>query len=358
MGSATPGRCRRSSARRRRGGADACRGGQARYRGRAPRGRLGQPGRGRCRSRRNRPGHERARPDRRARRALHTIRVQAGVQGLELEEWLNERGYTFPHFPASVHLARVGGYLAARRGPASFRPSTERSRIWSCRWRWRWRAAISSNAARPAAFHGAGPEPGLHRQRGNPGRDRGGDADRPAGSGVTLVSCGRADVASGVDAIRAVLQRGWRPSVVRLHDAAATEANLGRVLDADVSGVVAIVGFDGPGSLVELEEREVIAGLAAAGGRTSARSWRSRGGRTGTRSTTRPSGPSCPRSGEQRTSLRRTSASFRPTRRLRRTSPSGTAGRPALHRPLLPLVLVGLDGLRPIRRRQPARRSG
>ena len=43
-----------------------------------------------------------------------TVRVQPGVGGLQLEEWLNERGFMFPHYPASVHLAHVGGYLAAK----------------------------------------------------------------------------------------------------------------------------------------------------------------------------------------------------------------------------------------------------
>ncbi|HSI79204.1 MAG TPA: FAD-dependent oxidoreductase, partial [Solirubrobacterales bacterium] len=43
-----------------------------------------------------------------------TVRAQAGVPGLALEEWLNERGYVFPHYPASLHLAQVGGYLAAK----------------------------------------------------------------------------------------------------------------------------------------------------------------------------------------------------------------------------------------------------
>src|ERR671911_356763 len=46
--------------------------------------------------------------------AALTVRAQAGVPGLRLEEWLNERGYTFPHYPASLHLAQVGGYLAAK----------------------------------------------------------------------------------------------------------------------------------------------------------------------------------------------------------------------------------------------------
>lgn len=43
--------------------------------------------------------------------------------------------------------------------------------------------------------------------------------------------------------------------------------NLARILDSDVSGVKAILVFDGPQALVELEEREMVKALVAAGGR-------------------------------------------------------------------------------------------
>src|SRR5687767_3690855 len=43
-----------------------------------------------------------------------TVTVQAGKNGRELEAELNERGLMFPHYPASVEWATVGGYIAAR----------------------------------------------------------------------------------------------------------------------------------------------------------------------------------------------------------------------------------------------------
>jgi alkyldihydroxyacetonephosphate synthase len=42
------------------------------------------------------------------------VEVEAGVLGTELEAWLNERGYTLGHFPQSVGLSTVGGWIAAR----------------------------------------------------------------------------------------------------------------------------------------------------------------------------------------------------------------------------------------------------
>jgi len=42
------------------------------------------------------------------------VRVEAGVLGTDLEAWLNQRHYTLGHFPQSVALSTVGGWIAAR----------------------------------------------------------------------------------------------------------------------------------------------------------------------------------------------------------------------------------------------------
>ena len=43
-----------------------------------------------------------------------TATVEAGHNGRAFEQLLNERGLSFPHFPASAEWASVGGYVAAR----------------------------------------------------------------------------------------------------------------------------------------------------------------------------------------------------------------------------------------------------
>jgi len=43
-----------------------------------------------------------------------TVTAQAGINGYELECELNAKGFTLPHYPASVHAATLGGYLANR----------------------------------------------------------------------------------------------------------------------------------------------------------------------------------------------------------------------------------------------------
>ncbi|MGH9551224.1 MAG: FAD-binding oxidoreductase, partial [Terriglobales bacterium] len=43
-----------------------------------------------------------------------TVTVQAGMRGGEFERQLNERGYSMGHFPQSLHLSSVGGWVATR----------------------------------------------------------------------------------------------------------------------------------------------------------------------------------------------------------------------------------------------------
>jgi alkyldihydroxyacetonephosphate synthase len=42
------------------------------------------------------------------------VHVQAGVLGIDLEGWLEQRGHTLGHFPQSIALSTVGGWIAAR----------------------------------------------------------------------------------------------------------------------------------------------------------------------------------------------------------------------------------------------------
>ena len=43
-----------------------------------------------------------------------TVRVQAGVNGQHLEDWLQRRGFTLGHSPSSIWCSTVGGWAAAR----------------------------------------------------------------------------------------------------------------------------------------------------------------------------------------------------------------------------------------------------
>jgi alkyldihydroxyacetonephosphate synthase len=196
-----------------------------------------------------------------------TVRAQAGVPGLRLEEWLNERGYAFPHYPASLHLAHVGGYLAAKgSGVLSTKYGKIEDLVASMEV-----ALPSGDLIRtvPIPRHAVGPD--LNQlfigSEGTLGVIT--EATllvRPVPEHRSFRVVGFESLGAGIEAMRRVLQAGWRPAAVRLHDPEATRVNLARVLDADVSGVKLVLVFDGPQPLVETEETEVVRALTAAGG--------------------------------------------------------------------------------------------
>lgn len=196
-----------------------------------------------------------------------TVHAQAGVLGSDLEAWLNARGHFLPHYPASVHLAQVGGYIAAKgSGVLSTKYGKIEDLVASLE------VALPTGEiiqTVPVPRHSVGPD--LNQvfigSEGTMGIVT--DATLlvrriPERRAFRIV--GFEDVATGLNAVRAALQAGWRPAVVRLHDEDATRANLARILDIDVSGVKLVLGFDGPDALVEVEQREMLRMLEAAGG--------------------------------------------------------------------------------------------
>ena len=196
-----------------------------------------------------------------------TVRAQAGVGGERLEQWLNERGYTFPHYPASLHLAQVGGYLAAKgSGVLSTKYGKIEDLVASMEV-----ALPSGELIRtvPIPRHAVGPD--LNQLYIGSEGTLGVITEatlllRPLPEHRSFRMVSFEDLASGIEAVRKVLQAGWRPAAVRLHDPEATRVNLARVLDVELSGVNLVLVFDGPRALVETEEREVLRSLVADGG--------------------------------------------------------------------------------------------
>lgn len=196
------------------------------------------------------------------------VHVQAGVPGELLEDWLNQRGYTFPHYPASVHLARVGGYLAAKGSGVL---STKYGKIEDL----------------VASMQVALPDGTLARTVSVPRHSIGPDLNQlfigsegafgviteasllvmPVPEQRVFRMIGFEALEPAMDAMRQVLQAGWRPCVARLSDESATDSNLARVLGIDLSGVKLVIGFDGSAARVELEQREAMKLIEAAGGR-------------------------------------------------------------------------------------------
>ncbi|HZB05547.1 MAG TPA: FAD-binding oxidoreductase, partial [Thermoleophilaceae bacterium] len=196
-----------------------------------------------------------------------TVTAQAGVNGKRLEAELNARGLMLPHYPASVELATVGGYIAARGSGVL---STRYGKIEDL--------VLSLSVATPATGlistvsvprHAVGPEltqlfVGSEGTLGVITRATLQLAPLPAErrfAGVAFPSVG-----AGVEAIRRTLQLGHRPSVVRMYDEDATRLAFAPVVGEDLSGVYTVLAFEGDSEAVEVEERRTLQIAADVGG--------------------------------------------------------------------------------------------
>jgi alkyldihydroxyacetonephosphate synthase len=186
-----------------------------------------------------------------------TVTVQAGKNGRELEAELNARGLMLPHYPASVEWATVGGYIAARGSGVL---STRYGKIEDL--------VLSMRVATPAG--------GLMETIAVPRHAMGPELTQLfVGSEGTLGVITRAtlqvvpmpevrrfaavafpSVSAGIRAIRRALQRGHRPSVVRMYDEEATRLTFAPVVGEDLSGVYTVLAFEG--ETAEVEERRTI----------------------------------------------------------------------------------------------------
>ena len=199
--------------------------------------------------------------------ASRTVTVQAGVGGWDLEEWLNERGYMFPHYPASVHLAQVGGYLAAK---GSGTMSTKYGKIEDL--------VASMEVALPSGElirtpavprHAVGPDLnqlyiGSEGTLGIITETTLLVRELPEHRGFATYTF--PDLASGMHAVRDIIHKGWRPALARLYDDSATRTNLSKAVGDELTGIYLTMMFDGPRPLVDVELAQAEAMLAAAGG--------------------------------------------------------------------------------------------
>ena len=152
--------------------------------------------------------------------------VEAGLNGERFERELARRGYTFGHFPSSIYCSTVGGWLATRAaGQLSTKYGKVEDRV----------AGLTVVTGRGEVIETDGPTRALR------------------GPSWTQLLCGSEgtlgiitsarlrvapapqlhvfrgfevdDIATGIEAIRRVLQKGLKPAVVRLYDELDTLIN-------------------------------------------------------------------------------------------------------------------------------------
>src|ERR671918_536390 len=188
-----------------------------------------------------------------------TVTAQAGVNGRRLEDELNARGLMLPHYPASVDLATVGGYIAARGSGVL---STRYGKIEDL--------LLNLRVATPATGlietvevprHAVGPEltqlfVGSEGTLGVITRATLQLVPMPPERRFAAVAF--PSVSAGIHAMRRALQSGHRPSVVRMYDEEATRLAFAPVVGEDLSGVYTVLAFEGEPAAVDAEERRTL----------------------------------------------------------------------------------------------------
>jgi len=194
-----------------------------------------------------------------------TARVQAGMMGDHCEAALNERGYSMGHWPQSIGLSTVGGWVATRAaGQFSTRYGSIEDILLGL-------VAVLPGgrvlSIKPAPRRSAGPDL-RHLFLGSEGTM--GIVTEltvrifPRPASRKLLSFAFSDFASGLEVIRTIVRAGWRPPVVRLYDAPETERHFGRWAKPNQCFLILLT--EGPASLTGVEAEACTAACTARGG--------------------------------------------------------------------------------------------
>ncbi|AEV74924.1 FAD/FMN-dependent dehydrogenase [Mycolicibacterium rhodesiae NBB3] len=205
----------------------------------------------------------------------------AGLTGPEAERLLGERGYSLGHFPQSFQFATIGGFAATRSsgqdsaGYGRFNDMVRGLRTVTP-------AGVLDLGRAPESAAGPDLRQLLIGSEGVFGiitRVR--VKVHPTPTATAYEAWSFPDFATGADALRAVVQTGTGPTVIRLSDEAETGVNLATTEsigeDQITGGCLAITAFEGSQAHVESRHAETRAVMQAAGGTSlgegPARAW-------------------------------------------------------------------------------------
>jgi alkyldihydroxyacetonephosphate synthase len=198
-----------------------------------------------------------------------TVTAQAGINGYDLESALIEAGWTLPHYPASVHSATLGGYLACRgSGTISTKYGKAEDMVLSMQ-------VVLPNGdvirTLPVPNHAAGPGI-LQLFVGAEGSFGIITEAKMRLERMPEVRRFRSylfpDMHAGLEAGRNIMLDRLQPLVIRLYDERATIKTVRRVLGIDVTeGSYMVIGFDGFEDIVAAQEKHAFAICEQFGGK-------------------------------------------------------------------------------------------
>jgi len=192
-------------------------------------------------------------------------RVQAGMFGHHFEDALSARGYSMGHWPQSVALSTVGGWVATRAaGQFSTRYGSIEDMLLGLE------AVLADGRVvrvKPTPRRSAGPDL-RHLFLGSEGTI--GIVTEitvkvfPTPESRKLLSFAFPDFDAGLEAIRHIMRAGWRPPVLRLYDAMESGRHFGQWQNDDRCFLLVVT--EGPAALTAAEAEACHAVCTGHGG--------------------------------------------------------------------------------------------
>ncbi|MFB0544920.1 MAG: FAD-binding oxidoreductase, partial [Asgard group archaeon] len=203
-----------------------------------------------------------------------TVKAQTGILQVDLEEQLNDRGYTTNHFPASFYCSTLGGFLALRGSGVL---STKYGKIDTMTLSLK---IVLPNGeiinTLPIREHSTGPDLSS--------LFLGSEGTLGIITEATLKICHLPEerrfkaflfeaLHSALEAGRKIMTTRLRPSVIRVYDEVDTRKWIKSVLGFEKSGSYMIIGFDGFREVVDAEEKLAIKIISGEGGQYLGEEW-------------------------------------------------------------------------------------
>ena len=192
-------------------------------------------------------------------------RVQAGMYGHRFEEALDARGYSMGHWPQSVALSTVGGWVATRAaGQFSTRYGSIEDMLLGLE------AVLADGRIvriKSTPRRSAGPDL-RHLFLGSEGTA--GIVTEltvkvfPTPEHRALLAFSVGDFSNGLEAFRQIVRAGWRPPVLRLYDAVESHRNFGQWQTGE--RCILLIVSEGPAALTAVEAEACRAACVANGG--------------------------------------------------------------------------------------------